>query len=121
MHSQPTVDAIRAKLNQKPLSSKKAIYAIFASLCVLCVFGVSAFLILSHAEEAHEIVQLANLIVLFFGTVVTALITGQTAMDWRATSALQSIDEKIDSNAEAPEEEVNERVYKPRYYDDGKI
>jgi hypothetical protein len=81
------------KLTQKPLESKKAIYALLASGSVLLVFAISAYLILSHAEQAKEIVELANLVVLFFGAMVTTLITGQAAMDWKAISALQHIDE----------------------------
>jgi len=109
---------IAGKLEQKPLGSKKAIYAIFASIAVLLVFIGSALLILTHAEVAKDIVELANLVVLFFGAMVTTLITGQAAMDWKAISALQHIDqdEKIESNQALPEE-VNERVVKPRYFD----
>ena len=111
--------AILSKLNQKPLDSKKCVYAIYGSVCVLLVFSISAFLILNHAEASKEIVELANLVTMFFGAVVTTLITGTAVMDWKATSALQHIDEdqKIDSNAEAPEVEVNQRVVKPRYFD----
>jgi hypothetical protein len=110
---------IKEKLEQKPLDSKKCLYAIFGSSCVLVVFATSAFLILSHSEQAKEIVELANLVVMFFGAVVTTLITGTAVMDWKGMSVLQHIDEdeKIDSNAEAPEVEVNQRVVKPRYFD----
>ena len=111
---------VEKKLAQRPLDSKKAIYAFIAASSVLVVFGVSAFLILSHSEQAKEIVELANLVVLFFGALVTTLITGTAAMDWKAMSTLQhlDVDQKVDSNAEAPEVEVNQRVYKPRYFDD---
>ena len=115
---------VESKLTAKPLESKKAIYALIAASSVLVVFGVSAFLILSHSEQAKEIVELANLVVLFFGALVTTLITGQAAMDWKAMSALQHIDEdeKIDSNAEAPDVEVkNFRLPKPRYFDDEQV
>jgi len=110
---------IKEKLEQKPLDSKKCVYAIFGSACVLIVFATSAFLILSHSEQAKEIVELANLVVMFFGAVVMTLITGTAVMDWKAISAIQHVDddEKIDSNEEAPEVEVNQRVVKPRYFD----
>jgi len=98
---------IKDKLEQKPLGSKKALYAIFASVSVLIVFIGSAFLILTHAEVAKDIVELANLVVLFFGAITTTLITGQAAMDWKAISALQHIDkdEEINSNQALPEVE----------------
>jgi hypothetical protein len=114
---------IKEKLEQRPLDSKKCLYAIFGSACVLIVFATSAFLILNHSEQAKEIVELANLVVMFFGAVVTTLITGTAAMDWKAMSVLQHTDDyqKIDSNAQAPDVEVNQRVVKPRYYDDGSV
>jgi hypothetical protein len=102
------LSVVSDKLTQKPLESKKAIYALIAGVCVLVVFGVSAFLILSHAEQAKEIVELANLVVLFFGAMVTTLITGQACMDWKAMSALQHIDqdEKISSNQPLPQVDI---------------
>lgn len=112
---------IESKLSQKPLESKKAIYALLAGSCVLLVFAVSATLIVLHAEASKDIVELANLVVLFFGATATTLITGQAAMDWKAVSALQHLseDEKIDSNAEAPDMVVNQRIQKSRWHDDG--
>jgi len=93
------------------LDSKKAIYALIAACSVLIVFAVSAFLILSHSEQAKEIVELANLVVLFFGALVTTLITGTAAMDWKAISALQHIDqdssERIESNQALPQFQSN--------------
>ena len=112
---------IESKLTQKPLESKKALYGLLASGCVLFVFGVSATLIILHAEAAKEVVELANLVVLFFGATATTLITGTACMDWKAMSVLQhtDIDEKVDSNAEAPEVQVNQRIQKSRWHDDG--
>jgi len=115
-----TRSVIEEKLTQKPLDSKKAIYALIASVSVLVVFGISAFLILSHSEQAKEIVELANLVVLFFGALVTTLITGTAVMDWKAASVLQhlDVDQKVDSNADAPEVQVNSfRTPKAKYYD----
>jgi hypothetical protein len=83
---------IESKLTQKPLESKKAIYSLVAAACVLIVFGVSAFLIVIHAEAAKEIVELANLVVIFFATIATTLVTGTAVMDWKAASVLQHLD-----------------------------
>jgi len=114
---------IKEKLEQKPLGSKKALYAACASIAVLVVFIGSALLILSHAEVAREIVELATTSIMAFMALAVTIITGQAAFDWKAVSALQHIsdDQKIDSNAQAPEVEVNQRIVKPRYYDDGSV
>ena len=80
-------------------------------------------MILSHAEVAREIVELATTSIMAFMALAVTIITGQAAFDWKAVSALQHIsdDQKIDSNAQAPEVEVNQRIVKPRYYDDGSV
>ena len=111
---------IEKKLDQPASKSKKALYAGLASLGVVIVFLLASALILKHAEVAKEIVELATTAIMAFMALSVTLITGQSAFDWRAVSALQHIseDEKIDSNAEAPEVEVNQRVFKPRYFDD---
>jgi len=114
---------IKNKLEERPSQSKKAIYAFITGTCVLLVFVGSSFLILTHAEAAKEIVELANLVVLFFGALATTLITGQAAMDWKAMSALTHMDEDerqeevVESNQPVESLEVG-RVHKPRYYDD---
>jgi len=114
---------IQNKLTQQPMESKKAIYGLFACVCVLFVFAISAFLILTHAEVAKDITELANLCVMAFAALATTLITGQAVVDFKGMSVLQHIsdDQKIDSNAQAPEVEVNQRIVKPRYYDDGSV
>jgi len=94
---------IESKLTQRPLESKKAIYSLVAGICVLIVFGVSAVLIIIHAEAAKEIVELANLVVIFFATIATTLVTGTAVMDWKAASVLQhlNVDENRDQHIES--------------------
>ena len=113
---------IEKKLDQPASKSKKALYAGLAGLGVVIVFLLAAILILKHAEVAKEIVELATTAIMAFMALSVTLITGQSAFDWRAVSALQHIseDEKIDSNAEAPEVEVNNtRLPRPKYFDHG--
>ena len=115
---------IEKKLDQPASKSKKALYAGLAGVGVVIVFLLACFLILKHAEVSKEIVELATTSIMAFMALAVTLITGQSAFDWKAVSALQNIseDEHIDSNAEAPEEEVNNfRTPKARYYDDGSI
>lgn len=114
---------IENKLKQHPLDSKKAIYAMAGAGCVLLVFGISAGLILFHSEQAKEITELANLVVMFFAAITTTILTGQAVVDFKGMSVLQHIDvdQKVDSNAQAPEVQINARSYKSKYYDDGTI
>jgi len=116
---------IEKKLDQPASKSKKALYAGLAGLGVVIVFLLASALILKHAEVAKEIVELATTAIMAFMALSVTLITGQSAFDWRAVSALQHIseDDKIDSNAEAPEVQVNNtRLPRPKYFDhDGSI
>jgi len=100
-------DAVHSKLTEKPLDSKKAIYAFWGGACVMGVFGGAAYLILHHAEASHEIVELASLTIMFFGAMITTLLTGVAAMDWKCISALQHMDETEDRHfAEMHQNEV---------------
>jgi nitrate reductase gamma subunit len=114
---------IKQKLSQPASKSKKALYAGVAAIGVVLVFVSTVLLIHEHAEESKEIVEVSNTAIMAFMALAMTLITGQSCFDWKAVSALQNIDEdeSIDSNAEAPEVEVNQRLPRPRYYDDGQI
>jgi prolipoprotein diacylglyceryltransferase len=112
---------VAKKLEQGPTESKKALYAFVGGVTVLVILLAALILIHLHPEEAKEIIELVNTGILFYGATITMLITGQAAFDFKAVSVLQHLDEdeKIDSNAEAPDVEINQRVVKPRYFDDG--
>ena len=88
---------------------------------VVIVFFLACFLILKHAEVAKDIVELSTTTIMGIMALAITLITGQSAFDWKAVSALSHIseDEKIDSNEEAPDVVVNQRCHKAKYYDDG--
>jgi hypothetical protein len=112
---------IESKLSQPASKSKKALYAGLAGMGVVIVYLLASFLILKHAEVSKEIVELATTSIMAFMALAVTLITGQSAFDWKAISAMQSLSEdvKVDSNEEAPAVQVNSlRVPKSRYYDD---
>ena len=84
---------IAKKLTQGPAESKKAIYALVGGLTVLLILISSLTAIHLHPEIAKEIVELVNTAILFYAAVITMLITGQAAFDWKAVTALQHLDE----------------------------
>jgi hypothetical protein len=104
---------ITKKLEQGPTESKKALYAFVGGLTVAVILVVSLASIHLHPDIAKEIVELVNTAVLFYAAVVTMLITGQAAFDWKAISALQHIDEdsnsreKIESNQPIGEVDIS--------------
>jgi len=111
---------IKDKLAQPASKSKKALYAGVAAIGVVLVFASTVFLIHDHAEASKEIVEVSNTAIMAFMALAMTLITGQACFDWKAVSALQNISEDthIDSNAEAPEVQVNQRNWKAKYFDD---
>lgn len=84
---------IAKKLTQGPGESKKALYALVGGLTVLFILVSSLTAIHLHPEIAKEIVELVNTAILFYAAVITMLITGQAAFDWKAITALQHLDE----------------------------
>jgi hypothetical protein len=84
---------IAKKLTQGPAESKKAVYAFIGGLTVLLILISSLAAIHLHPEIAKEIVELVNTAILFYAAVITMLITGQAAFDWKAVTALQHLDE----------------------------
>jgi hypothetical protein len=105
---------IEKKLDQPASKSKKALYAGLAGVGVIIVFFLACFLILKHAEVSKEIVELATTTIMGLMALAITLITGQSAFDWKAVSALQHIDEdreeRIDSNQPlAPEVNILRR------------
>jgi len=111
---------IEKKLDQPASKSKKALYAGIAGVGVLLVFVATVYLIHKHSDSSKEIVEVSNTAIMAFMALAMTLITGQACFDWKAISALQNIsqDTHIDSNAEAPEVQVNQRSWKAKYFQD---
>jgi len=111
---------IEKKLDQPASKSKKALYAGIAGVGVLLVFVSTVYLIHKHSDASKEIVEVSNTAIMAFMALAMTLITGQACFDWKAVSALQNISEDthIDSNAEAPEVQVNQRSWKAKYFQD---
>ena len=114
---------VAEKLTQKPLETKKGVYALWGGGSVMFAFLLSAIMVHLHPDVAKEICELSNTAIMGFLALAVTIITGQSAFDFKAMSALQHIDEdeKIDSNAEAPDVEVNQRVYKAKYFGDDRV
>jgi hypothetical protein len=84
---------IKSKLTQPVLASKKAIYAGVAAFLVAATVFVAFGILLKHAEAAKEVVELSSTAIMAFMALAVTLITGQSAFDWKAVSALQHMSE----------------------------
>jgi flagellar motor component MotA len=75
-------------LTKRPLESKKFILATLALIGALVVWVASFVAVIASPASAGHVVTLATLIVTLLGAVAGAGITGQSFVDWKATSAL---------------------------------
>jgi hypothetical protein len=114
---------VSEKLTQKPLETKKGVYALWGGGSVMFAFLLSAIMVHLHPDIAKEICELSNTAIMGFLALAVTIITGQSAFDWKAVSALQYLDEdvKVDSNANAPEVQINSKSYKSKYYENDGI
>lgn len=109
---------------KKPLQSKKWIAMMIGVVCAMVVFLVSVLTMVLKTDIAVHIVSLANTMVVFLGMMVSILITGQSAVDWKHTSSLSttSIDErktfieKIEMDIKHKNEVIDK--YRDKYKDD---
>lgn len=91
-------DIVSRALTTKPLESKKWIAMIVGVSCVIFVWACSVICMLIKSSIASEFVSIATIVISFIGAMVTLLITGQAAMEWKATSALSEMNNNTNSN-----------------------
>jgi hypothetical protein len=107
---------VAEKLTQKPLETKKGVYALWGGGSVMFAFLLSAIMVHLHPDVAKEICELSNTAIMGFLALSVTIITGQSAFDFKAMSALQHIDidedrdQHIESNQSlAPEVNILRR------------
>lgn len=78
---------------EKPIrESKKMLAAIFGGGCVMIVWLGTLICMFIRTEIASHLVSLATIVVSFAGAITTALITGQSAMEWKSMSTIAQVD-----------------------------
>lgn len=86
----PSIGA-RNSFEKKPLQSKKWLAMLIGvSTGMLVYIGALMMIALKPAQSA-DIVNLANTIVIYLGATVSFLIGGQSVVDWKNYSALESV------------------------------
>lgn len=73
------------------LESKKFRAAILASVAVVVVFAAAMITMVLKPEIAQHVQSLAGTTIAFFLAVVSVLITGQSAVDWKQSNAVANI------------------------------
>lgn len=97
---------LQDKLDKKPLDSKKMISALFGVSAVLIVWFGTLICMFVKIDSAAQFVSLATIVVSFIGAVTTALITGQSAMEWKSMSTIAQVDT---NDKEEKQIEVNKK------------
>ena len=114
-----------ASSDKKPLQSKKWIAMLIGVICSMIVFIASLVTMAINANIASNVGSLANTVVVFLATMISFLITGQSAIDWRHSSSLaqsSNLDEKREfiEKKEMEIKQNNELIdqYKEKYKSD---
>lgn len=89
--SDPKQD-ILDKMEKKPIDSKKMLSGMFGVGAVLIVWLGTLICMFIKTDSAAQFVSLATIVVSFVGAVTTALITGQSAMEWKSMSTIAQVD-----------------------------
>lgn len=78
------------------MKSKKLSYALLGLGTVMFVYLLSMTVLVLKPEVSGKVVELANIAIVFLGSVTSILLTGQSAIDWKAGSHSQfsSTDDK---------------------------
>lgn len=83
--------ALTETFNKGPLESKKWIGMALGVLCVMTVWIGTLACMFIKTSIASEFVSLATIVISFLGAIVTTLITGQAAMEWKSASSLSQM------------------------------
>jgi hypothetical protein len=81
-------DVLRGTFTKKPTESKKWVGMALGVICVLFVWATTVVCMFIKTPIANEFVSIATIVISFIGAMVTTLITGQAAMEWKAASSL---------------------------------
>lgn len=114
-----------ASSNKKPLQSKKWIAMLLGVGSGLIVFVSSLLTMAVEPSIAGQIGSLANTVVVFLATMISVLITGQSAVDWKYISSLSNSNNSDEKREfiEKNEAEINQKNalvdrYREKYRDD---
>ena len=100
------------KSNKPLFESKKVKVGASAVLVVLFIYASSLISIcLANTDKSSQIVSLANLAIVFIGSIASILITGQSAIDWKAVSAVESINSTEYKKEEYIKQEIERQEY----------
>lgn len=80
------------KTEKKPLDSKKMLIGLYGTGSVLVVWFGTLLCMFIKTDAAAQFVSLATIVVSFIGAIATALITGQSAMEWKSMATVATVD-----------------------------
>jgi len=108
---------MKAKLSH--FKSKKFTFALIGTVSVFLVYSSSLITLVHSPAVAAQIVNLANLAIVFLGSVTGVMLTGQSLCDWKHGSESNfNSDDKTEENLT---ESFTGVLARPRDFDDGTV
>jgi len=89
-------------IHKKPSKSKKWLMAIIGISCVMATFIISVITCVLKPEVSQQISVLSGQVVTFLGALVGAYTTGQSFVDWKVQTNVESI-----SNTSREEKDID--------------
>lgn len=109
-----TTQSLLDKTEKRPLESKKMLAAIFGGGCVMTVWLGTLVCMFVKTDIASHLVSLATIVVSFAGAITTALITGQSAMEWKSMTTIAQVDTN-DKEEKKIEQTNNTNIHQESY------
>lgn len=119
-------DKILSKSNRGAFESKKMILTLIFVAVALIIFGVGLFGIVKCPNGAHEIVNLAQVVIALVSGTMSATILHCSILDYRSITSLESIS-KSENKSENISEDIHEsvdtveKILRPKDVDNGSL
>jgi len=98
--------------------SRKFTFALIGTAAVMLVFLSSLGTIVLSPSVAPQVVNLANIAIVFLGSVTGVMLTGQSLVDWKHGSSSQFTEETKRNEDIQVKVEYAEKVTRPRDFSD---
>ena len=115
-------------MQSRHFKSRKFTFAVLGTCAVLAVFATSMVTMVLCPAIAPQIVNLANIAIVFLGSVTGVMVGGQSFVDWKHGSASQFNDINDTANItedrrENSDERIStiEKIERPRDYDSADV
>lgn len=105
-----SVEALTGTFNKTPLESKKWVAMIIGVSIVVLIWLTTVMIMAFKPSIAAHLVSIGTIVISFVGAMVTTLITGQAAMEWKSATAISEIATTTSNNSVNTNYEIKKSI-----------